>query len=157
MKLLKILSVIAFLAMITCIFYSGPNELKAVKKTKKQEKIIIKKDSLDLILMEMIKTSAGIQVTKGEITDEYVEKALNILETTRNQISEKKMDRRQDLEEEGLLPSNPNMFWIKVIFSFIVSLSALWIILAGKYSEGKEKWAFSILSLIAGIWIGPML
>ncbi|MEI6091770.1 MAG: hypothetical protein WCR42_15040 [bacterium] len=43
---------------------------------------------------------------------------------------------------------------IKLIFSGIFTIAALYIVLSDKYGNDTKKWAFSILSLIAGVWIG---
>jgi hypothetical protein len=49
-------------------------------------------------------------------------------------------------------------FWIKVIFSGLFSLAALFVILSKRYEDKVEtkQWAFAILTLIAGIWIGTI-
>lgn len=47
-------------------------------------------------------------------------------------------------------------FWLKVGFSSIFFLSALYVILSNKYDESTKKWAFSVLTLIAGVWIGSI-
>lgn len=47
--------------------------------------------------------------------------------------------------------------WIKVAFSGVFCLAALYVILSKQYEgENNEvrKWAFGVLTLIAGIWIG---
>jgi hypothetical protein len=44
----------------------------------------------------------------------------------------------------------------KLCFSLLFGLSALFVILSKKYKEDTEKWAFSILSLISGVWIGTI-
>jgi hypothetical protein len=47
--------------------------------------------------------------------------------------------------------------WIKVSFSGVFCLAALYVILSKRY-EGRNnevrKWAYSVLTLIAGVWIG---
>jgi hypothetical protein len=49
--------------------------------------------------------------------------------------------------------------FIKLVFSAILTLAALYVVLAqrsGKprYDPDTKKWAFSALSLISGVWIG---
>ncbi len=48
------------------------------------------------------------------------------------------------------------LLYIKMGFSFLFGASALYIILSQKYNEETQKWAFSILSLISGIWLGTI-
>ncbi len=45
-------------------------------------------------------------------------------------------------------------FIIKIIFSAIFTVVCLYIVLSSKYDDGTKKWAFSVLSLITGVWIG---
>lgn len=45
-------------------------------------------------------------------------------------------------------------FWMKVVFSFVFLGAALYVILSKKYDDETKKWAFSVLTLIAGIWLG---
>ena len=47
-------------------------------------------------------------------------------------------------------------FWVKVVFSGIFCLAALFVVLSKKYDDETKKWAFSILTLIAGVWIGTI-
>ncbi len=47
-------------------------------------------------------------------------------------------------------------FWIKVIFSSIFCIAALYVVLSKKYDDETKKWAFSVLTLIAGVWIGSL-
>ena len=44
----------------------------------------------------------------------------------------------------------------KLFFSTIFSFAALFVVLSNRYDEETKKWAFSILSLVAGIWIGTL-
>jgi hypothetical protein len=45
---------------------------------------------------------------------------------------------------------------MKIIFSSLFTLSALYVILSRKFDEETKKWAFSVLTLIAGVWIGSV-
>jgi len=47
-------------------------------------------------------------------------------------------------------------FWIKFGFSIILGGIALYVILTQKYNEETRRWAFSILSLVSGVWIGTI-
>jgi len=51
---------------------------------------------------------------------------------------------------------DPRAFWIKVIFSFLFAGAALYVVLANKYDDDTKKWAFNVLTLISGIWIGTI-
>jgi len=48
----------------------------------------------------------------------------------------------------------PQIFWVKVGFSGILTLAALYVILSKRYNPETRKWAFDALTLIAGVWIG---
>ena len=48
------------------------------------------------------------------------------------------------------------VFWAKFFFSATFCLSALYIILSERYDDETKKWAFSVLTLIAGVWIGTV-
>lgn len=43
---------------------------------------------------------------------------------------------------------------IAAVFSFLVLVSALFVILTGKYKAESEKWAFGVLGTILGYWLG---
>lgn len=47
-------------------------------------------------------------------------------------------------------------FWAKVFFSATFMLAALFVILSKRYDDETKKWAFSVLTLIAGVWIGTV-
>lgn len=53
--------------------------------------------------------------------------------------------------------SDPKVFWVKVAFSAVFCIAALWVVLSGKYDAETKKWAFSVLTLIAGVWIGSII
>jgi len=63
----------------------------------------------------------------------------------------------EDLKNKTPSPTRGTS-WIdynpKLLFSLILLGASLWVILSGKYSEPTEKWAFAMISLIAGVWIG---
>lgn len=47
-------------------------------------------------------------------------------------------------------------FIVKLVFSGIFTLAALYVILSpqDKYDAETKKWAFSIIALVTGIWLG---
>lgn len=47
-------------------------------------------------------------------------------------------------------------FWVKFGFSVVFGFCALFVILSQKYNAETQKWAFSILSLVSGVWIGTV-
>ncbi len=56
---------------------------------------------------------------------------------------------REEVKENAVF-----ILWVKVIFSGIFCLAALFVVLSKKYDDETKKWAFSVLTLIAGVWIG---
>ncbi len=44
--------------------------------------------------------------------------------------------------------------WAKIIFSGLFCIAALIVVLSNKYNDETKKWAFSVLTLVAGVWIG---
>ena len=47
-------------------------------------------------------------------------------------------------------------FWAKLGFSVLFGGAALWIVLKAKHPQRTQDWAFSVLTLIAGVWIGTV-
>jgi uncharacterized membrane protein len=66
-------------------------------------------------------------------------------------ISEKKLN---ESITDKILPVQ--RFWAKIVFSTIFCIAALFVILSKKYDDETKKWAFSVLTLIAGVWIGSI-
>jgi|GEM_PF-3660647 len=60
------------------------------------------------------------------------------------------------IEAERKLSKEWITFWVKIIASALFSLVAFYIIISGKYPPSTRKWAFSVLTLIAGVWIGTV-
>ena len=59
----------------------------------------------------------------------------------------------------GTVPPSSTPLVIKLVFSAILTLAALYVVLAQRngqprYDRDTKKWAFSALSLISGVWIG---
>lgn len=44
----------------------------------------------------------------------------------------------------------------KLLFSLLVCLAGLFIILRGNYSDATEKFAFSLISTVIGVWLGTL-
>ncbi len=51
-------------------------------------------------------------------------------------------------------PADSKPLVIKLIVTAVLGLAALYVVLSGEYDQETRKWAFSVLSLIAGVWIG---
>ncbi|MBU1009036.1 MAG: hypothetical protein KKD74_02765 [Bacteroidetes bacterium] len=47
-------------------------------------------------------------------------------------------------------------FLFKMMLSALFTIASLYVVLSNKYDQETKKWAFSMLSLIAGIWIGTV-
>lgn len=47
-------------------------------------------------------------------------------------------------------------FLFKMILSALFTIASLFVVLSNHYDAETKKWAFSMLSLIAGIWIGTV-
>jgi uncharacterized membrane protein len=51
----------------------------------------------------------------------------------------------------------PPEFWVKAVISLLFTVAALYIIIFKPDSDAQTKtWAFSALSLVAGVWIGTV-
>lgn len=46
--------------------------------------------------------------------------------------------------------------WAKLGFSVVFGFSALFIVLSQRYSDDTTRWAFTVLTLISGVWIGTL-
>lgn len=67
------------------------------------------------------------------------------------------VEAQQELEAENIFTDSELMtFYMKSILSLIFCLFSIYVILSRKYSEGTEKIALSVLSTIAGVWIGSI-
>jgi hypothetical protein len=64
------------------------------------------------------------------------------------------LERYEQKLKESADQSKVVSFWVKLGFSLVFGGSALFIVLSKRYSAETERWAFGILSLIAGVWIG---
>ena len=47
-------------------------------------------------------------------------------------------------------------FYVKIVFSVIFTIACLYIVLLGDHDEATKEWAFSVLSLILGVWLGTI-
>lgn len=61
---------------------------------------------------------------------------------------------REDVEPPHYMPLVKLI--IKFVFSMMFGGAALYVVLSRKYDGDTQKWAFSVLSLISGVWIGTV-
>lgn len=97
-------------------------------------------------------------LTAGNRLDDAQRRKLN-KELTALKLEAKKLEKAQAQQPPagGSAFSDSQIALIgKLCFSLLFGLSALFVILSKKYKEDTEKWAFSILSLISGVWIGTI-
>jgi hypothetical protein len=73
-------------------------------------------------------------------------------ETLQSQISELK----NSIGKKNGSGLSMETFWVKVVFSGIFCLAALFVVLSNKYDETTKKWALNVLVGIAGVWIGTI-
>ena len=90
-----------------------------------------------------------------KLLDEYPAKskpAREGLEEIKNEIRKLKPTN----EMESCNNQNPKLLWVKLIFSFLFGGAALYVVLSQKYNEQTQKWAFNIITIISGVWIGTI-
>lgn len=87
-------------------------------------------------------------------TYEYLQKTTTANDSIEKNAPEVLADYNKYEKEES--PATPVLLWVKIIFSGIFCLAALFVVLSNKYNEDTKKWAFSVLTLIAGVWIGTV-
>ena len=104
-------------------------------------------------------TNYDVNLIKDIIVDSVKKFDSGILDSLKSKMttvtvaSNKAESKMQTLKEE----SKAHGDWIllaKIIFSGIFCLAALFVVLSKKYDDETKKWAFSVLTLIAGVWIG---
>lgn len=152
MKLLKTLSLLTFAIIIGIILFtqkkSNPNKRKTVSIVQPTDPNLKRLNARTRVFID--------SVTSGK---------LKSIENPREYMANVKLSfdylkAREQQEPPSKSPENNNFttekFWIKVGFSFLFSIAALFIILSKKYDEGTKKWAYSVLTLIAGVWIGTI-
>lgn len=94
------------------------------------------------LMYDKIKTMSA-QQDSGLWTDS---KAKEILETFK--VEAEKLEEKDNTASITL--------WAKIIFSGVFCIAALFVVLSNKYNDDTKKWAFSVLTLVAGVWIGSV-
>lgn len=62
---------------------------------------------------------------------------------------------QNQIQQRAEMSKTPkSTFGMKEIISIIFCLAGLFVVLSNKYDADTKKWAFSILTLIAGVWVG---
>ncbi len=103
---------------------------------------------------EAVKSAANDTV--GDIERAYINKELSSLRAEIEKI-ESANAKLSDIQRPNTEQSNGFLILMaKLGFSLMFGLSALFVILSKRYEEDTEKWAFSVLSLISGVWIGTI-
>ncbi|HEX8649520.1 MAG TPA: hypothetical protein VF708_01670 [Pyrinomonadaceae bacterium] len=91
---------------------------------------------------------AKSNATKEDVREE-ITKASKEIETLKHE--------KKGLSEKAVeTPMGESLYRFvpKLIFSTIILVAALYVILSNKYGEETQKWAFSMIGVIVGVWIG---
>jgi hypothetical protein len=157
MKTLKVLSflmmIIIVVAVISTISNYSTSNKTVTKALHSKQSVKIPTDVLQR-KMQAINELAN-QSSKDNISDkEYnqqISGLLNELNDLKRQIESYKNQKPKS--DDGF---SEQKFWIKLVFSCVFSIAALYVVLSQKYKDDVRKWAFSVLTLIAGVWIGTI-
>lgn len=150
MKNIKLLSLLALIVTIVAVMFSLSN-FKTFNKAIKNSQITVRYDSVKQTLQNM--KEQNFQDSQGEISKIDYNNQLNEFQ--------QKVESFRNLPDSQLVSVtekefSTQTFWIKVIFSGIFCIAALFVVLSKKYDDETKKWAFSVLTLIAGVWIGTI-
>ena len=127
----------------------------------------LQKDSINQMhtesLNRILKDMSELSIQSSSDTISYKEYSLRLKRLQNKvedlkEIKNKSTGRTSEIvyKEEKAEGFTTQTFWIKVIFSSIFCLAALYVVLSQKYDDETKKWAFSVLTLIAGVWIGTI-
>lgn len=152
MKYLKILSIIAIaISVMAAMFYSSDNTASFDSAT--YEQYGAKMDSSVAITNYDTKLLKDIIVDSAkEIDSSIIDRLKSKIETVT--VENSKLVGTTQMQKNVEKNKDDNIFWTKAIFSGIFCLAALFVVLSKKYDDETKKWAFSVLTLIAGVWIG---
>ena len=185
MKWIKIVSLALAVISLVSGYYSLDKASNVFVHSGEKNSGTIKQNSLDEVLIDTTKTiekatndtNKKIKKTEQEIQDIFEEVAKSIpidiignserdflnqeLSSLRTEIEKIDManSKLSHIQAEVSNETDSNGFVIlmaKLGFSLLFGLSALFVILSQKYEEDTQKWAFSVLSLISGVWIGTI-
>lgn len=148
MKKLTLLSLLAVVIVIVSVFFLASNKNEREKQISLPR--LVQYDTLSGIIREMKDSLIGFSA--ADSTAAFYN---GQLDTMQLQVTSLKTETVK-YETAGAKDLSLQTFWIKVIFSGIFCLAALFVVLSKKYDEPTKKWAFSVLTLIAGVWIGTV-
>lgn len=151
MKTIKILSIIAAIVsfVIAILIIGKPNNKKIALIEISNSKVQL--DSLNSAIQK-IKVH-NIQSNSETITMKNHNAQLTQLQ---NKIEKYRQSKSNQTKTSSNNDLSSQILWIKVIFSLIFCLAALYVVLSKKFDDEKEKWAFSVLTLILGFWVGTI-
>lgn len=92
----------------------------------------------------------------GDKEKAYLNEELSAIRREIERIQNTEVEIPAPVQVEEKSEKDPIVLWAKLGFSLLFGLSALFVVLSKKYKEDTEKWAFSVLSLISGVWIGTI-
>ncbi len=97
-------------------------------------------------------TKVKVPIVTETINTEVVKQlaSLQVKLTEQNKAITELYEKKQNVEK----PFGVNKQVVSAIFSFIILLSALFVVLSGKYKTASEKWAFGAVGTILGYWLG---
>ena len=154
MKYLKILSIVAIIipiSVIASMLYSA--DKTASSDVAAHNQITAMTDSSLAITNYDANLIKDIIVDTVKQMDSVIVNRLKSKMETVAMENSKKVENIQ-MQKDAAKNKDDNIFWAKVIFSGIFCLAALFVVLSKKYDDETKKWAFSVLTLIAGVWIG---
>ena len=120
----------------------GDQELQDAIDKEVSRKVTNRKSSDEL--KENLKTRASETSTMPALED-----ASNKSKSLETNVEDLKKKTETATAKPTWMDYNP-----RLLFSAILLAASLFVILRGTYSETTEKWAFAMISLIAGVWIG---
>jgi hypothetical protein len=153
MKTVSLFSSMAMIVIIIAVIFALP----AKKEVTYKASIKTHQRIQNSVLQQRIQAINQIaeKSSQNSISDtEYnlkISELLREIDNLRNQI-EPGSNTKTEYEDPFVIEK----FWIKLVFSGIFCVAALFVILSDKYKEDTKKWAVSVLTLIAGVWIGTV-
>lgn len=156
LKLLSLITVsITILLILVSLFLSIQSEPVTEKEIDFQE---YEKDNILQTLNQIQELSmirSADTITTPEEDSLVLMQSIQIAELKSKLIKSQELREMESSEVKEDVSADYN-FWIKVVFSFVFCLSALYVVLSQKYDDDTKKWAYSVLTLIAGVWIGTV-
>jgi len=149
MKYIKLFSFLTIFITVTAIIISITNSFSINKISQKHIP-----NSYDSLMQQLKRFEEYSNQSSGDSISDKEYRFLLI--ELQQQLNEQNSQTTAKFDSATENEFKKQTFWIKVIFSSIFCISALFVILSKKYDEETKKWAFSVLTLIAGVWIGTI-